>query len=198
MNAIICLYNKSFIGIDNKMPWEIISKLRGNSAVIRDMRIFQKYTSGKIVAMGYNTWQSLNFKPLKGRKTHIIITHKNIIQSERDKENNVFYYNLEDFISKYKDNNDVWVIGGIGILLQVIKYCNLCVVNNINFPYEWLIGINQNRITYARSIISEIKKLNYNKQICVSEENLTIQHYYKDNAKDLIFDEFKVSNNHDI
>ena len=40
MNAIFCIYNRSIVGIDNKLPSEVIPGLAERKAVKADMSMF--------------------------------------------------------------------------------------------------------------------------------------------------------------
>jgi dihydrofolate reductase len=63
----ICLIwaqdRKGAIGKDNLLPWRLPE----------DLRKFKELTSGHLVVMGRNTWESLPRKPLPGR-TNLVLT----------------------------------------------------------------------------------------------------------------------------
>lgn len=60
--VIAAVARNSVIGIDNKIPWRISE----------DMQHFKDMTSGNIVIMGRNTYESIGSKPLPGRINIVI------------------------------------------------------------------------------------------------------------------------------
>lgn len=97
MKLIIACDPKGGIGYENKLPW---SNIEG------DLPRFKALTTGKVVFMGRNTWESLPTKPLPNR-INIVITSKIIDEvrtmpriSVRD---NIFY-------------KDAWIIGGAKLI----------------------------------------------------------------------------------
>ena len=63
LSIIVAIDQNNGIGKDNSMPWHLSD----------DLRRFKAITMGHTVIMGRNTWLSLPFKPLKGRR-NIVIT----------------------------------------------------------------------------------------------------------------------------
>ena len=57
VTLIAALSRNGVIGADGKLPWRSPE----------DLRLFKRYTMGKVVAMGRVTWDSLGRKPLPGR-----------------------------------------------------------------------------------------------------------------------------------
>lgn len=65
--TLVCAMARNHvIGKDNKMPWQGLEEYKW------DMNNFRKITTGKYVIMGYNTFKSMNFKPLKNRNNVVI------------------------------------------------------------------------------------------------------------------------------
>lgn len=58
------------IGHKNSLPWK---GQKYKEIARRDMEHFKNVTEGKSVVMGYNTFESLNFKPLKNRLNHLLL-----------------------------------------------------------------------------------------------------------------------------
>lgn len=84
------------------------------------MEHFKNVTEGKSVVMGYNTFESLNFKPLKNRLNHFIITSRDLPLNLPD---NVIKINICDFIDKFKDSEEeVVCIGGSMLYDTLLKY----------------------------------------------------------------------------
>jgi dihydrofolate reductase len=97
MKLIVACDPKGGIGYNNELPW---TNLQG------DLPRFKELTTGKVILMGRNTWESLPKRPLPNR-INVVVTSKNIdgittINSlpERD----------------YMDLNDVWLIGGAKLI----------------------------------------------------------------------------------
>lgn len=97
MKLIVACDPKGGIGYENKLPW---SKIEG------DLPRFKQLTTGKVVIMGRNTWESLPKKPLANR-INVVVSSKDIpgittLNSLPDKDN--------------MDLRDVWLIGGAKLI----------------------------------------------------------------------------------
>ena len=93
MKLILACDPKGGIGYENKLPWINIEG---------DLPRFKALTTGKVVFMGRNTYESLPVKPLPNR-INIVVTSK-VIDNVRTMErisvrDNIFY-------------KDAWIIGG--------------------------------------------------------------------------------------
>jgi dihydrofolate reductase len=82
-----------------------------------DLHRFQQLTSGSIVVMGRKTWDSLPVKPLPNR-TNIVLSTK----VEPRETDDYQWMTLENFLTKYKDAPNVFVIGGGQIYNQLLPY----------------------------------------------------------------------------
>ena len=137
MNAIFCLYNRNIVGIDGKLPSQIIPDLGMQPAVKADMKIFKHVTKDAVVVMGRGTWDSLGRKPLPGRKMNIVITSdpeklakENPIYCYKDSVN---YLTKEQFDKWYKKSSDnIWIIGGVQLLKEYIPQCEQVYVNELH------------------------------------------------------------------
>lgn len=97
MKLIVACDPNGGIGYNNKLPW---SKIEG------DLPRFKQLTTGKVVIMGRNTWESLPKRPLPNRI--------NVVVSNKDIEGITTLNSLPD-----KDNmdlSDVWMIGGAKLI----------------------------------------------------------------------------------
>jgi len=97
MKLIVACTPSGGIGYNNELPW---SKIEG------DLPRFKELTTGKVVLMGRNTWDSLPKKPLPNR-INVVVTSKNIdgittINSVPEEDN--------------MDLRDVWLIGGAQLI----------------------------------------------------------------------------------
>ncbi|MGD6858425.1 MAG: dihydrofolate reductase [Enterobacteriaceae bacterium] len=116
---MICAYSlNKIIGNKNKLPW--VSKI--------DLKWFYLNTFGKIVVMGYNTYLSLNKKPLYGRK-NIVITnfHKNNIDRSKFK----VLFTTNQIVNLSKRKKEIIIIGGAKTYKSFGKYYNKIYITRI-------------------------------------------------------------------
>ena len=97
MKLIVACDPKGGIGYNNKLPW---TNIQG------DLPRFKALTSGKVVVMGRNTWESLPKRPLPNR-INVVVSSKDI--PEVTTMNSV---PEEDTM----DLRDVWLIGGAQLI----------------------------------------------------------------------------------
>ncbi len=83
------------------------------------MSYFKQMTKDANVVMGYNTWVSMGQKPLKGRRTHYIITRKKGLTHEDER---VRFMDLNTFIKKYIHEQNLFCIGGKQIYTALLPY----------------------------------------------------------------------------
>lgn len=136
MNAVLCTYNDSILGMDNKMPWEIFPQLKDEITVKEDLKIFKHLTKDSIVVMGRKTWESFNFKPLTERKLNIVITSDPQKMAQEHPlyryKTPVNYLTKEEFEKYYMCKQNVWIIGGLSLYKEYIPKCEQVYVNNIS------------------------------------------------------------------
>lgn len=100
MRAILACDPDGGIGYKNSLPW---TYLEG------DLKRFKDLTTGQVVVMGRNTWESLPKKPLPHRLNLVVSTQK-----------------LElppgalciDSLSHFSVFKDAWIIGGSKLILS--------------------------------------------------------------------------------
>jgi len=105
------------IGFENKLLWNILE----------DMKHFKEYTMGKVVIMGYNTFQSIG-KILPGRKT-IVITHRdlgNLAITAKD---------IESALSVQNCYPELVIIGGASIYNQTIEHADKLVITHVDAEF---------------------------------------------------------------
>lgn len=100
MKLIIACDPKGGIGFDSKLPWD---KIQG------DLPRFKELTTGKIVLMGRNTWDSLPKKPLPNRTNWVKTSRP--IDGITNPDN--------DVLAKEKE---VWLIGGAKMIESYWEY----------------------------------------------------------------------------
>lgn len=108
VKLIVCIDLEGNIGYKNQLLFNIKD----------DMAFFKKQTTGHIVLMGYNTYESLGCKGLPNR-FNLVLTSKEIEPAK-----NVCAVNsLNGTIEEYKTNNirkDLYIIGGASVYNQAI------------------------------------------------------------------------------
>lgn len=143
MNAIFCIYNNGIIGIDGKLPSEVIPELAQQPAVKLDMKMFRQVTKGATVVMGRNTWESLGKKPLPGRKNIIITSTPEKLAEENPPyrfKDYVNYLTREQFDKWYnKASENIWIIGGVNLLKAYISQCEQVYVNELHCKNEFAV-----------------------------------------------------------
>lgn len=119
ISIIVAIDRNNAIGRDNDIPWHISA----------DLKRFKSITMGHTVMMGRNTWESLPFKPLKGRRN--IVISKSMTATEGME----VAKSVDEAISMVKDD-DVFVIGGEQIYRQTIEYADRLVVTHVDIEAE--------------------------------------------------------------
>ena len=97
MKLIVACDPNGGIGYNNKLPW---TNIQG------DLPRFKELTTGKVILMGRNTWESLPKKPLPNR-INVVVSSKDIpgittMSGVPDEDN--------------MDLRDVWLIGGARLI----------------------------------------------------------------------------------
>lgn len=96
------------IGRGNELPWHIPE----------DLKFFRETTKGHAVLMGLNTWNSLPYKPLKGRMNFILCPEGTEINLPNDHYEGPFGIELVHDINKFLERTDipdVFIIGGASL-----------------------------------------------------------------------------------
>jgi dihydrofolate reductase len=122
---------KAIVAVDRN--WGIGNKGDLLFHIKEDMQFFKKMTTGKVVVMGKNTFESLpNKEPLKDR-LNLVITPDGY-----EKHNNLIFGSMEEIMQEAKgyDTSDVFVIGGGSIYEQLVPYCNIIYVTRIDASKE--------------------------------------------------------------
>ena len=107
ISAIFAVDEEGGMGNNGVMPWPMNKE---------DMKWFKTKTQGHTVVMGKNTWNSGDMPtPLPGRRNVLItnefINNDNVVQASGDVPELLEYLEGED-------DNEIYVIGGVNILLQ--------------------------------------------------------------------------------
>lgn len=123
LSIIVAMDDKQLIGKNNALPWYLPA----------DLGYFKKTTIGKAVLMGRKTYDSIG-KPLPER-TNIILTRKKHAKIPNCK----IAKSIEDALYNYKQEEEVFIIGGMSIYEQ---FMNPKITNQDDlFPSEEIIPI---------------------------------------------------------
>jgi len=99
-----------------------------------DMKFFRKMTTGKVVVMGRDTFESLpGREPLRDR-VNIVLSRS----ADYDDDRLIVCRSLEelfDELEKY-DTDDVFVIGGESVYTQLLPYCSEAYITRFEKVFE--------------------------------------------------------------
>ena len=123
LSLIAAISENNCIGKDNALLWNIRE----------DMKHFKDVTSGNIVLMGRNTWESIpeKFRPLPNRK-NIVITRDMNYEVPEGVE---IYSSIDEALEKYKNEN-VFIIGGASIYKQTIEIADQLFITEVHQVFE--------------------------------------------------------------
>jgi len=105
MRFIFSITKNNVIGVGNKLA----------CSIPHDLKWFKMNTFDSTVVMGYNTFKSLNFKPLKNR-TNLIVSSRELSAKT---------------ISVDNIPTDAWVIGGAQLIESVCKPGDIMYITHI-------------------------------------------------------------------
>ena len=125
-NIIVAYDNQNGIGYKNKLSWYIKS----------DLNRFKTITTGHIVIMGKNTWESLSIKPLPNRINIVISSTLN--DDRPNKICKTLNEALNCEIVKNNESKDIFVIGGEKLYTEAIchKDCEKIYVTEVYKKYN--------------------------------------------------------------
>ncbi len=111
IKAILCCDMMGNIGKDNSLLFHIP----------QDMNFFKEKTTGHTVLMGYNTYLSLNSKPLPNRK-NIVLVEKSKHSIIQPYDNLVVTDDLNVTVGECLGNGEeIWIIGGAYVYNETIE-----------------------------------------------------------------------------
>ena len=104
------------LGKDNDLIWSLPG----------DLKFFKNITSGHMIIMGRNTFESLP-RMLPNRK-HIVLTSRDGLPSEVE-----VYRELKQILDAYKDScEEIFIIGGASIYKQFLEYSDKLYLTEID------------------------------------------------------------------
>ena len=120
VSIIVAMDRNNLIGASNQIPWHIPGELKR----------FREITMGKPVIMGRKTHESIG-KPLDGRE-NIVLTKNEEINFEGGK----CYSNLDDIFTSFRNEKEVFVIGGSQIYEITLPIANRLYITMIDREYS--------------------------------------------------------------
>jgi dihydrofolate reductase len=117
ISIIVAVSEDWGIGKNNELLWHISE----------DLKRFKRLTSGNTVIMGKKTWESLPRKPLPGRK--------NIVLTDNPKEaieNSVTAYSIDDALSKCRQDEEIFIIGGGSVYRQFMPLADRLFITHVH------------------------------------------------------------------
>lgn len=98
-----------------------------------DLQYFKKTTEGKVVVMGYNTYESLPIKPLP-KRVNVVLTTKNI-----EIEGVVVLHSIEELLQWAKtqaQHEEIFIIGGASVYEQMMPYAEKLYITHIFHTFD--------------------------------------------------------------
>ena len=123
MIKLIVAHDPNFlIGKDGGLPWSIKE----------DLLHFKNETLNKTVLMGWTTFKSLNYRPLKNRKNIVMIEDIN----QQPIENVEYRNDLSNILKEYQNKDELYIIGGASIYKQCLPYVDELVISYVYKEYD--------------------------------------------------------------
>lgn len=128
ISIIAAVAENNAIGKDNKLIWHLKE----------DLQRFKKLTSGHVIIVGENTYNSLPIKPLPNR-TNLVITDKKdyhpmgcyVAHSVKEAIQEANRLLLGEYIP-----DEVFVIGGAKVYEDFMKYAHMLYITKIHKSFE--------------------------------------------------------------
>ena len=120
LSIIVAIDQNNGIGKDNSMPWHLSD----------DLRRFKAITMGHTVIMGRNTWLSLPFKPLKGRRNIVISTNM------PETKGCEIARSIEEARNMVANEELTFIMGGARIYQQTIDIADELIVTHIHKAFD--------------------------------------------------------------
>lgn len=156
ITLIAAIGRNNEIGLGNRLLWNIPE----------DMKHFRAYTMGKVVVMGSNTFASIGYKPLPGRKC-VVISRKDLHGCAA-----IPAKSIEEALSIEHCYDELVIIGGASIYEQTIDIADKLVITHVDaefeadtfFPYIDLIKWNIDRTIEGVDANFKYKFIEYSKR----------------------------------
>ena len=117
MEIIVAMAPNGAIGINGEIPWHLPE----------DLGHFKNTTMGHPIIMGRKTWESLPFKPLKGRK-NIVITRNSAFEAPGAE----VVTSIDAAISLCASDESPFIIGGEQIYRQAMPLSEKLIITEVD------------------------------------------------------------------
>ncbi len=120
ISIIVAFDRNNAIGKNNDIPWHLSD----------DLKRFKQITMGHTVIMGRNTWESLPFKPLKGRR-NIVVS-----RTMQPTEGCEVVRSIEQATTLITDNEEAFIIGGAEIYKQTVDIADRFIITHVHKNFD--------------------------------------------------------------
>ena len=122
LSIIVAVSENNVIGKDNALLWHLSG----------DMQFFKKTTTGHHIIMGRKTFESLG-KRLLPNRTSIVVTRN---ANYEIPEGGIVATSIEDAISKVKNEEEAFVIGGEQIYKSALSFANTLYITKVHHSFD--------------------------------------------------------------
>ncbi len=153
IKIIVAVDRNGAIGRDNDLLFHIKD----------DLKNFKKLTSGNVVVMGRNTWESLPVRPLPNRENIVLTTSGKTYEGAEVLTN---FDELKDYLKS--EDRDIYIMGGASIYNQILDEniadeAHVTFVNEIVKDADTFISIEKLKELFPKeSYITTFKENNIN------------------------------------
>lgn len=120
ISIIVAIDNNGAIGRHNDIPWHLSD----------DLKRFKAITMGHTVIMGKNTWDSLPFKPLKGRRNIVVSTSMGVTEGCE------VVRTIDDAMQLVANDELAFIIGGARIYEQTVGLADQLIVTHVDLKVD--------------------------------------------------------------
>jgi dihydrofolate reductase len=121
ISIIAAIGKNNEIGADNNLLWHLPN----------DLKRFKELTTNHTIIMGRKTFDSLPKGALPNR-TNVVIS-----RNPDFKPNNcIIFSSLKEALGHFKDQNEIFVIGGASIYLQALDYTEKLYLTKVYHTFE--------------------------------------------------------------
>jgi dihydrofolate reductase len=106
LSLICAMARNNVIGLNNTMPWHLPE----------DLAHFKALTTGKVIVMGRNTYESIG-RPLP-KRTNVVLSRSELVISGA-----VCLTSLDAVLTEYAAEQEIMIIGGANLYAQTIDKC---------------------------------------------------------------------------
>ncbi len=132
ISIIAAVAKNGVIGINGKLPW---SSPQERELFRPDMLRFKELTTGNIVVMGRNTYESFPNGPLKNR-LNIVLTNRASYNVPEGVLKAPSLIDALELAYRQEGERDIYLIGGQQVYADGLKYAGLMELTEVHREYE--------------------------------------------------------------